>query len=46
MSTLAETRTAIARVNTGKNANEDSWMTLVTVTIPPAHDPHRCFSRS
>ncbi|KAI0086014.1 hypothetical protein BDY19DRAFT_895518 [Irpex rosettiformis] len=28
MSDLAETRSAIARVNTGKNANEDSWMTM------------------
>ncbi|KAI0804810.1 hypothetical protein BC629DRAFT_1580916 [Irpex lacteus] len=28
MSTLAETRAAIAHVNTGKNANEDSWMTM------------------
>ncbi|KAI0804724.1 hypothetical protein BC629DRAFT_1590958 [Irpex lacteus] len=28
MSNLAETRTAIAHVNTGKNANEDSWMTM------------------
>ncbi|KAI0701082.1 hypothetical protein BC835DRAFT_1265443, partial [Cytidiella melzeri] len=28
MSDLDDTRTAIARVNTGKNANEDSWMTM------------------
>ncbi len=29
MASLAETRSAIARVNTGKNANEDGWMTFV-----------------
>ncbi|KAI0804789.1 hypothetical protein BC629DRAFT_1591020 [Irpex lacteus] len=28
MASLAETRSAIARVNTGKNANEDGWMTM------------------
>ncbi|KAK7694431.1 hypothetical protein QCA50_001617 [Cerrena zonata] len=28
MSDLAQTRTAISRINTGKNANEDSWMTM------------------
>lgn len=31
MADLAQTRQAIARVNTGKNVNEDSWMTLVVI---------------
>lgn len=35
MSNLAETRTAIAHVNTGKNANEDSWMTWVIIDKLP-----------
>lgn len=43
MASLAETRSAIARVNTGKNANEDGWMTLVPKYTAVAH-AHMVFS--